>query len=179
MCRQVGGGGGGFFTDHLKIPARRRYNLAKIEQNIRARIQMRKKTEKPMLTVVSGPLATIIEPPSTLGEPGAKLWRSVMKQYDIRDAGGLAILEQACVSRDRSTEFAAIIAAEGSMIRSKQGPKEHPLIRHEREERALECRLLQKLGLDVEAVRPSVGRPGGRNTGVTWEQLHGHETSSD
>jgi hypothetical protein len=140
---------------------------------------MRKKPEKPMLTVVSGALATIIEPPSTLGEPGAKLWRSVMKQYDIRDAGGLAILEAACAARDRRTDWAAIITQEGPMIRTKQGPKEHPLIRHEREERALECRLLQKLGLDVEPVRPGVGRPGGRNVGISWDQLHAHETDSD
>src|SRR5262249_20236918 len=99
-----------------------------MEQSIRVRFPMNKKST---LTVVSGPLETIVEPPTTLGEPGAKLWRSVMHQYDIRDAGGLAILEQACVGRDRSTEFAAIIAREGLMIRTKSGPKEHPLIRHE------------------------------------------------
>ena len=74
------------------------------------------------------------------------------------------------MSRDRSTEFAAIIAREGAMIRGKT----HPLIRHEREERALECRLLQRLGLDVEAVRPSAGRPS-LGIGVTQEFFHGHE----
>jgi|SRR5262245_20358231 len=121
-------------------------------------------SKKSTLTVVSGPLATIAEPPATLGEPGAKLWRSIMWLYDIRDAGGLAILEQACVSRDRSTEFAAIIARDGAMIRGKT----HSLIKHEREERALECRLLQRLGLDIEAVRPSAGRPG-LGIGVTRE----------
>ena len=72
---------------------------------------------------------------------------------------------------------AGLNGAKGS--RTKSGPKEHPLIRHEREERALESRLLQKLGLDVEAVRPSVGRPGGRNVGVSWEDLHGDETETD
>jgi len=132
-------------------------------------------SKKHTLTVVAGPLATIAEPPATLGEAGAKLWRSVMHQYDIRDAGGLAILEQACASRDRSTEFAAIIAREGAMV----GGKTHPLIRHEREERALECRLLQRLGLDVEAVRPNAGRPG-IETGVTQEFFrHGHEKNAD
>ena len=140
---------------------------------------MRKNPPKPALTVASSPLTTIIEPPATLGKAGAELWRSIMRQYDIRDAGGLAILESACAARDRRTEWAAIITQEGPMIPTKSGPKEHPLIRHEREERALECRLLQKLGLDVEAVRPSVGRPGGRNTGISWENLHAHETDSD
>src|SRR5262245_54145945 len=115
---------------------------------------MSKKPQKPAVSVVSASVATIIEPPATLGEAGAKLWRLILGQYDIHDAGGLAILEAACTARDRRTDWAAIITQEGAMIRSKQGPKEQ-LIRHEREERALECRLLQRLGLDVEAVRPS------------------------
>ena len=132
-------------------------------------------SKKHTLTVVAEPLATVAEPPATLGKAGAKLWRSVMYQYDFHDAGGLAILEQACVSRDRSTEFAAIIAREGAMPRGKV----HPLIKHEREERALECRLLQRLGLDVEAVRPSAGRPG-LGIGVTREHFHhGHEADTD
>jgi hypothetical protein len=51
---------------------------------------MRRNPQKPALSVVSGALATIIEPPASLGEPGGKLWRAIMRQYDIRDAGGLA-----------------------------------------------------------------------------------------
>jgi len=134
-------------------------------------------SQKHALAIVAEPAT---EPPSTLGEAGAKLWRSVMSQYDIRDAGGLAILEGACVSRDRSTEFAAILAREGLMIRTKSGTiREHPLIRHEREERALECRLLQRLGLDVEAVRSSAGRPS-LGIGVTREHFHhGHKADTD
>jgi len=115
-------------------------------------------------------LSTTPNPPSSLGEPGAKLWRAIMKQYVIRDAGGLAILEQACISRDRSTSFAAIIKRDGAMVRGTAAMREHPLIKHEREERALESRLLQKLGLNVEAVRSSVGRPG-KTIGVTLEDL--------
>ena len=121
-------------------------------------------------------LATPPSPPSSLGEPGSKLWRSIMKQYVIRDAGGLAILEQACISRDRSTGFAAIIKREGAMIRGTAAMREHPLIKHEREERALESRLLTKLGLIVEALHPGVGRPAGKTIGVTLEQLsHGDD----
>ena len=120
-------------------------------------------------------LSTPPSPPSSLGEPGAKLWRSIMKQYAIRDAGGLAILEQACISRDRSTGFAAIIKHDGAMVRSATGMKEHSLLKHEREERALESRLLTKLGLNIEAVR-DVGRPAGKTVGVTLERFsHDHE----
>src|SRR5262249_14229595 len=128
-----------------------------------------------MISVISKSFATPPSPPSSLGEPGAKLWRSIMKQYSIRDAGGLAILEQACIARDRSTSYAGIIKHDGAMIRSKEAMREHPLLKHEREERALESRLLQKLGLNLEAVRPSVGRPG-KTIGVTLEDLsHGDD----
>ena len=116
-------------------------------------------------------LSTPLESPSSLGEHCAKLWRSILKQYRIEDAGGLAILEKACISRDRSTTFAAIIAKDGPVVRTQSGSKEHPLLKAEREERALEARLLQRLGLNVEAVR-SVGRPG-NTVGVSWEKFHG------
>src|SRR5262245_27346986 len=120
-------------------------------------------------------LPTSPEPPSSLSDPGAKLWRSITKQYAIRDAGGLAILEQACICRDRSREYAATIKREGVMIRTATTTREHPLVKHEREERALESRLLQKLGLNLEVVRDDVGRPAGRTIGVTLERFHDHD----
>jgi hypothetical protein len=46
-----------------------------------------------------------------------------MRAYDIRDPGGLALLEKACASLDEEAEFSAVIAAEGCMIRSKSGPR--------------------------------------------------------
>jgi hypothetical protein len=136
--------------------------------------------KKPALTVVSGALATIIEPPATLGPAGAKLWRSIMVQYDIQDAGGLAILEDACAARDSATGSAEIIAAEGRMIRMKSGGwRDHPLIKHEIAARALTAKLLGKLGLDVEPVRAGAGRPG-RGIGIGWEGVqHADETSND
>jgi len=123
--------------------------------------------KNPRLTLVSGPTATaVIEPPATLGSSGAKLWRSIQAQYDIRDAGGLAILEDACASRNNADQMTAIIAEEGRMIRCKTGFKEHPLIRHETAARGLTAKLLRSLGLDVEPLRPSPGRPG-LGVGVT------------
>jgi hypothetical protein len=132
-------------------------------------------SKKPTLTVVSGALATIIEPPTTLGP---WLWRSIVTQYDIRDAGGLAILEDACAARDSATSSAEIIATEGRMIRTKSGRREHPLIKLEIAARALTARLLQRLGLDVEPVRPTVGRPG-RGLGIQWEDRIEHEADTD
>ena len=48
----------------------------------------------------------------------------------------------------------------GEIISTKQGPIEHPGLRHELQARAFVVRTLQRLGLDVEAVKP-VGRPPG------------------
>ena len=135
-------------------------------------------SKNPRLTVVSGVLATAVGPPAALGAAGSKLWRSILAQYDIHDAGGLAILENACAARDSANGSAEIIAAEGRIVRTKTGRREHPLIKHEIAARALTAKLLQRLGLDVEPVRPSVGRPG-RGLGVTLEQMHGHEADQD
>jgi len=119
-------------------------------------------------------LSTPLESPSSLGEHCAKLWRSILKQYRIEDAGGLAILEQACIARDRSTSYAATIKRDGAMIRGKP----HALLRHEREERLAEVRLLQRLGLNLEALHPSVGRPAGKTIGISLEHFS-HDDDPD
>jgi P27 family predicted phage terminase small subunit len=114
--------------------------------------------KKPRLTVI-GPSATTGDgPPTTLGKAGTNLWRSVMAEYQIVDSGGLSMLEQACAARDRISECAAIIAAEGAVVRTKMGPKEHPLLKIELASRAFLVRTLARLGLDVEPIRPT-GRP--------------------
>ena len=125
---------------------------------------MGRKAQEP-LTLVAGSAPTLAEPPPTLREAGASLWRSVMAEYAITDSGGRAILEQACASADRAAECAAIIAEQGAVISTKHGLKDHPLLRHETASRGLVGRLLTRLGLNVEPLRPSVGRPG---TGFGW-----------
>lgn len=99
-----------------------------------------------------------LDPPRALGAPGLALWASVRSQYDIRDAGGVEMLAQACAALDRAESLSAEIAQDGQIIRTKQGPKVHPALRDELSNRAFVVRTLQRLGLDVEAVR-SIGRP--------------------
>jgi Phage terminase, small subunit len=125
---------------------------------------MARKSQEP-LTVVSGSAPTFAGPPPTLRETGATLWRSIMAEYAITDSGGRAILEQACASADRAAECAAIIAEQGAVISTKHGLKDHPLLRHETAARSLVGRLITRLGLDVEPLRPTPGRPG---SGVGW-----------
>jgi hypothetical protein len=96
--------------------------------------------------------------PATLGKTGSTLWQAIMTEYDIRDSGGREILLQACGAADRVQQFAAIIARDGPVIRTKHGPKDHPLLKHELAARAFIVRSLHRLGLDVEPVK-AIGRP--------------------
>jgi hypothetical protein len=109
---------------------------------------------------VDASAVTSLAPPATLAKPGASLWRSIMTEYDIRDAGGLEILRQACEAADRVREFARVIERDGPMVRTKAGPKDHPLLKHELMARSFVVRSLQRLGLDVEPVK-AIGRPPG------------------
>jgi hypothetical protein len=115
--------------------------------------------KKPPLTLVSGPVIVLPEPPACLGEAGLALWRSIQVQYGIADAGGLAILEEACGVRDRIAEYRGIIDQQGPVVVTKAGIREHPLVKAEIAQRALLGRLISRLGLDIEALRPTPGRP--------------------
>jgi len=122
---------------------------------------MRKPPNSPALKLVP-PDVTTSPAPSALGEAGGNLWRSITSEYQITDSGGIAMLEQACLAADRAKECCDIIAADGAVISTKHGLKDHPLLRHELAARSFVVRTLARLGLDVEPVRPTVGRPPGR-----------------
>jgi hypothetical protein len=121
---------------------------------------------KPKLTVVTGDPPSV-KPPRKLGKHGTNLWHSIMGEYEIADAGGIEMLASACQSLDRAERCRETIDRDGELIRTKAGMREHPLLKHELAARAFVCRTLQRLGLDVEAVKPQ-GRPPG-----TWSKTYG------
>src|SRR5262249_57319812 len=125
---------------------------------------MGRKTQEP-LTLAAESTSSLPDPPPTLRQAGASLWRSIMAEYAITDSGGRAILEQACASADRAAECAALISEQGAVISTKHRLKDHPLLRHEMAARGLVGRLLTRLGLDVEPLRPTAGRPA---SGFGW-----------
>jgi hypothetical protein len=86
------------------------------------------------------------------------LWSTITSEYNITDAGGIEILMQVCAATDRVESLAEQINEEGETIMIKGVPKSHPLLRDEIQIRAFVVRGLQRLGLNVEAVKP-VGRP--------------------
>ncbi len=114
-------------------------------------------TKKPNFTLVGS--AATGTPPRQLRQPGASLWAAVLDQYDIADAGGVETLMQICEAADRVEEIGRQISEEGLTIRTKSGPKEHPLLKIELGLRSFITRNLQRLGINVEPLK-SPGRPG-------------------
>jgi hypothetical protein len=104
----------------------------------------------------------IAAPPGKLDDAGMALWRSVVSAYEFADAASYMILFQACGAVERAERCRAIIDSDGEMIRVGKVLRSHPLLRDEVANRALGCRLLARLGLDLEPLRGGPGRPPGR-----------------
>ena len=100
-----------------------------------------------------------MRPPRKLGAIGLDLWRTVTNQHDISDSGGVETLLQVCLAVDRLEEVTTQITREGLTVRTKNGPREHPLLRSELGLRSFVTRNLQRLGINVEPIG-NVGRPG-------------------
>ncbi|TIR99321.1 MAG: hypothetical protein E5X19_03525 [Mesorhizobium sp.] len=89
------------------------------------------------------------------------LWQSVNGQYQIEDAAGIEFLVTACQALDRAEALKTQIDADGAVIRTKAGLKDHPGLKHEIAARSLCIRTLARLGLDLEPLHSGPGRPAG------------------
>src|SRR6476619_1890904 len=94
------------------------------------------------------PALTGAKPASTLGKHGTSLWRAVMAEYEIGDAGGIEMRTPACQQLDRAESLRDQIDRDGDIIRSKAGLREHPGLKHELAARSFVVRTLARLGLD-------------------------------
>jgi hypothetical protein len=129
------------------------------------RSEMAQKPQNPPLSLVSPETAGIL-PPRPLGPHGMALWDRVQREYRVADTGGGEILAQACSALDRAESLAAAIERDGPVILTRTGvPKAHPACKDELACRAFIVRSLERLGLNVEAVKPGPGRP---PTGFGW-----------
>ena len=98
---------------------------------------------------VVGDAPPAAKPPRKLGRHGENLWRTIMTEYRIEDAGGIDMLLSACQQLDRAESCREIIDKDGEIIRNKKiGAREHPLLKHELAPRSFVVRTLQRLGLD-------------------------------
>jgi hypothetical protein len=60
------------------------------------------------------------------------------------------------------------IDADGEVVATKAGPREHPLLRSELQGRSFIVRTLGRLGVTDEPLK-SMGRPPSGGLGVTWK----------
>jgi hypothetical protein len=117
-----------------------------------------KRAGTPPLTLVD-PASTLVVPPRQLGPHGLSLWNGVLAEFDIRDRGGLELLSQAAACLDRAESLAEQINADGAVVRTRAGVRSHPAIRDETACRTACVRILEKLGITREELRPMAGRP--------------------
>jgi hypothetical protein len=113
---------------------------------------MAKSADSPRLSLISE--TNRLDPPAGLGEAGRALWIKVQREYVIDDIGGRAVLEQVCGAADRIESIKQAIAEDGPVLHSRAGVKAHPALQAELQNRALVIRGLEKLGLNVEPIRP-------------------------
>jgi hypothetical protein len=119
---------------------------------------MSKTPGKPPFSLVTNE-TTVIRPPRKLGQHGQRLWDAVQAEFAVSDVGGIEILCQACQALDRAEGLAEAIARDGPVVYSRAGvPKTHPAVREETALRAFITRTLERLGINVEAIKPQ-GRP--------------------
>jgi hypothetical protein len=107
----------------------------------------------PPLTIV-GPGSNFPRPPRQLGSPGLELWTSIQREYFISDPGGIELLCQACTGLDRAEQLAEAIAVEGAVVHTRSGSRPHPAIPSELAARSFVCRTIEKLGLNLEPIKP-------------------------
>jgi hypothetical protein len=129
------------------------FDFGELEYNIWARNFMAKK-----LHLVSE-TPSIEDPPPNLEEAGKNLWNRITGAYDISDEGGRELLRQCCYAADRAESLRRQIDEAGELLITRSGLREHPGLRHELAARAFICRTLSRLGLDVEPLRSTAGRP--------------------
>jgi hypothetical protein len=132
---------------------------------------MTKDVGRPSLTIVD-PASTIVSPPRQLGPHGMSLWNGILAEFDVRDRAGLELLAHAAACLDRAESLAEEIAADGAVIRTRSGVRSHPSIKDEIQARTACVRILEKLGVTLEPLRPGPGRPPGQG----WMKRNADET---
>ena len=71
---------------------------------------MQEKPPKPPLRLVDALDANPVQPPSTLGEAGRRLWNEVQREFNVEDVCGRELLAQACGAADRVESLRTQIA---------------------------------------------------------------------
>ena len=97
-----------------------------------------------------------------LSKEAAKLKRAILKEYDISDEAGKAILDTAMEAFDAMHKAQEVVDVQGLTVAGDRGQiKAHPLLAVIRDSRAQFLMALKHLNLDIEPLK-GIGRPPGR-----------------
>jgi len=89
-------------------------------------------------------------PPAGLSAAAKTLWARLQTEYGIRDAAGLAVLEQAARSFERAEEARRLLDRAGCVVKDRWGQtKVHPAAAVERDARASFLAALRQLGVEI------------------------------
>jgi hypothetical protein len=103
-----------------------------------------------------------MKPPPHLGKDGREIWSQLVSEFDITDAGGLALVTIIGECRDRLTEAQALIEKHGAVTVSTTGAMRcNPALKVEVDARNGLLAALRALNLDIEPLRDRPGRPAG------------------
>ena len=119
---------------------------------------MAKNADEPPLTLVSPAVDRRSHHRASSDNMGSPCGIRCSTAYRIDDVGGIELLAQACAASDRVEALAERITTDGEVVQTRAGPKAHPALRDELAGRAFIVRTLERLGLNVEAIKP-IGRP--------------------
>lgn len=87
-----------------------------------------------------------IRTPRGLNAAGRRLWDVGTTEFEWAQHE-LAMLEEACRTRDRIVELDAAVTRDGLMLNSSQGMRVHPAVAEARSQRLALARLLATLGI--------------------------------
>ena len=87
--------------------------------------------------------------PAELSPEARQLWSEILEDYQIDDAGGLAMLRQLCEALERLRECQKAIKADGMTVKGyRNQPRPHPLLKTESECRRQMLACYRALNLD-------------------------------
>lgn len=103
-----------------------------------------------------------ISPPRHLAPPERRWWSAMVKEVEIDDVAGLAVLTLAAERKRRAREAREMLDREGIVLRDRFGQAvPHPAAAIERGAITQLLACLKALNLDVEPLQPRPGRPAG------------------
>ena len=87
--------------------------------------------------------------PKHLSTESKHLWRDILRDHEILDAAGFALLRQLCETLDDLRAAQTRVADDGLMIASERGLRPHPLIAAISEHRRQILATIRALKLDI------------------------------